>query len=109
MFPIGDEDRSRKYFPLVTIVLVLFNIGVFYFEVTRGQAFIERWAFVPGQFAADPLGIWYTLFTALFLHAGLLHIASNMIYLYSPACPDCDRRLVHPAVNEQPGAFFRDS
>ena len=81
MFPIGDEDRSRKYFPLVTIVLVLINVVVFYFEVTRGQAFIERWAFVPGQFAADPLGNWYTLFTALFLHAGLLHIVSNMIYL----------------------------
>ena len=81
MFPIGDEDRSRKYFPLVTIIFVLINVVVFFFEVTRGQAFIERWAFVPADFAADPLGNWYTLFTALFLHAGLLHIASNMIYL----------------------------
>ena len=81
MFPIGDEDRSRKYFPLITIVLALINAGVFFLEVTRGQTFIERWAFVPDQFAADPLGNWYTIFTALFLHAGLLHLASNMIYL----------------------------
>ncbi len=81
MFPIGDENRTRKFFPLVTILMLLANMGVFYLEVTRGQAFIERWAFVPAQFAAAPLDNWYTLFTALFLHAGLLHLASNMIYL----------------------------
>jgi len=81
VFPIGDEDRSRKFFPLVTIVLVLVNVGVFFLEVTRGQAFIERWAFIPSRFASDPLGHWQTLFTAQFLHAGLLHLASNMIYL----------------------------
>lgn len=81
MFPIGDEDRPRKFFPLMTIVLLLVNVIVFFFEVSRGQPFIERWAFVPAQFAADPVGNWQSLFTALFLHAGLLHIASNMIYL----------------------------
>ncbi|MFW5713537.1 MAG: rhomboid family intramembrane serine protease [Brevefilum sp.] len=81
MFPIGDENRTRKFFPLVTIVLLLANVIVFYFEVTRGEAFIERWAFVPAQFAADPIGNWRTLFSSLFLHAGLLHLASNMIYL----------------------------
>ena len=81
MFPIGDENRTRKFFPLITIVLLLANIVVFFFEVTRGQAFIERWAFVPANFAADPLGNWESLFTSLFLHGGLLHLASNMIYL----------------------------
>jgi membrane associated rhomboid family serine protease len=81
MFPIGDENRTRNFFPMVTILLLLTNIYVFYLEVTRGQVFIEQWAFVPAQFASDPLGHWYTIFTALFLHAGLLHIASNMIYL----------------------------
>ena len=30
-----------------------------------------------------PLGIaWTTLFTSMFLHGGLLHIASNMLYLF---------------------------
>lgn len=81
MFPIGDEKSERKIFPLVTVLLLLSNVGVFIFELSSGQAFIERWAFVPAQFAADPLGHWYTAFTALFLHAGLLHLASNMIYL----------------------------
>lgn len=81
MFPIGDEERPRDKFPFVTIVLVLVNVGIFFFEVTSGVTFIERWAFIPSRFAADPLGHWYTLFTALFLHAGLLHLASNMIYL----------------------------
>ncbi len=81
MFPIGDEDRPRKFFPLMTIVLLLANVFVFFLEVSRGQPFIERWAFIPARFVADPSGNWHTLFTALFLHAGLLHIASNMIYL----------------------------
>jgi membrane associated rhomboid family serine protease len=61
--------------------LVLVNVGVFFLEVARGQAFVERWAFIPSRFTADPLGYWYSLFTPLFLHAGLLHLASNMIYL----------------------------
>lgn len=81
MFPIGDEKSQRKIFPLVTVALLLSNVVVFIFELSSGQAFIERWAFVPAQFAAAPLGHWYTPFTALFLHAGLLHLASNMIYL----------------------------
>lgn len=81
MFPIGDENPPQRRFPLVTVVLLILNVVVFGFEIARGPAFIERWAFVPAQFSADPLGNWHTLFTALFLHAGLLHIASNMIYL----------------------------
>jgi membrane associated rhomboid family serine protease len=81
VFPIGDEYSPRKKFPLVTAILLIVNVVVFGLEIARGPAFIERWAFVPARFEANPLGHWYTLFTALFLHGGLLHIASNMIYL----------------------------
>lgn len=81
MFPIGDENPPRKIFPLVTILLLLGNILVFFLEILSGQAFVEQWAFVPARFTADPVGNFYSLFTGLFLHAGLLHLVSNMIYL----------------------------
>ena len=47
-----------------------------------GEAFIQRWAFVPRRFLADPAGDFVTLFTAMFMHAGWLHLLGNMLYLW---------------------------
>ena len=81
MLPIGDENPYRKRFPLVTYALLLVNILIFYFEVRGGEAFITTWSFVPARFFSNPVGDLASLFTSMFLHASLIHLGSNMLYL----------------------------
>jgi membrane associated rhomboid family serine protease len=82
MFPIGDDDSSRRTVPLVTYVLIALNILFFFVEQSGGDAFIVRWAFVPRRFSANPAGDFPTLFTSMFMHAGWLHLGGNMLYLW---------------------------
>jgi len=82
MFPIGDDDSSRRTFPLVTYVLIALNVLFFFVEQSGGDAFIVRWAFVPRRFSANPAGDFPTLFTSMFMHAGWLHLGGNMLYLW---------------------------
>ncbi len=82
MFPIGDDDSSRRTVPLVTYVLIALNILFFLVELSGGDAFIMKWAFVPSRFLANPVGDFPTLFTAMFMHAGWLHLGGNMLYLW---------------------------
>lgn len=82
MLPVGDDNSSRKIVPIVTYVLIGINILVFLLELVSGEAFIMRWAFVPSRFLADPLGDLPTLFMAMFMHGGWLHLGSNMLYLW---------------------------
>jgi membrane associated rhomboid family serine protease len=82
MFPIGDDNRSRRTFPLVTYVLIALNVLFFLVELSGGDAFIMKWAFVPARFLANPMADFLTLFTAMFMHAGWLHLGGNMLYLW---------------------------
>ncbi|HET9017885.1 MAG TPA: rhomboid family intramembrane serine protease [Thermomicrobiaceae bacterium] len=85
MLPYADEPQPpARSFPFVTIGIILVCVVVFAHEVTLGQAgaqaFSARWGFTPADFWAGRNLI--TLVTALFLHAGLLHIAGNLIFLW---------------------------
>lgn len=82
MLPIGDDDSARRTTPVVTYVLIAINVLVFFLELSNGDAFIGRWAFVPSRFLADPVGDFATLFTSMFMHAGWLHLGGNMLYLW---------------------------
>jgi membrane associated rhomboid family serine protease len=82
MMPIGDDNTGRKLTPLVTYVLLAVNVLVFFLELSGGDAFIQRWAFVPTRFLADPIGDLPTLFTSMFMHAGWAHLLGNMLYLW---------------------------
>ncbi len=86
--PYGTREKiPRRHFPIVTVLLVVANTFVFLWEMyllsSQGEVafntFIDRFAFIPTQLSQGvlPLGI----LTALFLHAGLLHIVGNMLYL----------------------------
>ena len=66
MIPIGDDDRALRITPIVTYVLIALNALVFFLELNSGEAFIERWAFVPSRFLANPVGDFPTLFTSMF-------------------------------------------
>ena len=82
MLPIGDDDSARRLTPLVTYVLMVLNVLVFLLELSSGDAFINRWAFVPSRFLADPVGDFPTLFASMFMHASWVHLLGNMLYLW---------------------------
>ena len=87
MIPLRDENPTRR-FPWMTILLIATNAVVFLYEVTLSsvelESFVTTWAFVPSRYLAQPLaaeGI-ATVFAAMFMHAGPVHVAGNMLYLW---------------------------
>jgi membrane associated rhomboid family serine protease len=82
MIPIGDDDSSRRLTPMVTYALIAINVLFFLLELSSSEAFIDRWAFVPSRFLANPGGDFLTLFTSMFMHAGWVHLLGNMLYLW---------------------------
>jgi membrane associated rhomboid family serine protease len=82
MFPIGDDDSGRRSLPVVTYTLIALNVLFFFVELSGGNAFIQQWAFIPRRFSQDPAGTIPTVFTAMFMHAGWLHLGGNMLYLW---------------------------
>ncbi len=82
MMPIGDDDSSRRSVPLVTYALIALNVLFFFVELSGGDAFIGKWAFVPSRFLANPGADFLTIFTSMFMHAGWLHLGGNMLYLW---------------------------
>lgn len=82
MMPMGDDNSLRKTTPVVTYILIALNIVFFLAELSGGEGFVEQWAFIPQRFRANPLGDFPTVFTSMFMHAGLFHLAGNMLYLW---------------------------
>jgi len=82
MFPIGDDNSARRTFPIVTYALIVLNVLFFFVELSGGDAFIMKWAFVPRRFQANPAADAATLFTSMFMHGGWLHLGGNMLYLW---------------------------
>ena len=82
MFPISDDNRSRRTVPLVTYALIALNVLFFFVELSAGDAFVIKWAFVPSRFLANPFGDFLTLFSSIFMHAGWVHLGGNMLYLW---------------------------
>lgn len=82
MLPIGDDDSTRRTVPYVTYILIAINVVVFFLELSAGDPFIERWAFVPARFLANPASEFLTIFSSMFMHGGWLHLGGNMLYLW---------------------------
>ncbi len=82
MFPIGDDNNTRRGVPLVTYALIVLNVLFFLVELNGGEPFILQWAFVPSRFLANPVGDLLTLFTSMFMHGGWVHLGGNMLYLW---------------------------
>jgi membrane associated rhomboid family serine protease len=88
MIPLGDATRRPARFPLVTVALIVANILVFIWEIGADDAAITRFAVVPATLMHGHG--WLTPFTAMFMHAGFLHIIGNMLFLqaFAPAVED---------------------
>jgi len=83
LIPIRDENRSLST-PHVTRVLIIINVIVFFFFWLSGdQPFenaIDDYGMIPAYVVTGQR--LYTLLTSMFMHAGLLHLGGNMLYLY---------------------------
>jgi membrane associated rhomboid family serine protease len=80
MIPLSDASRRPLSFPIVTLFIILVNFAVFLLELANGDAFINRWSFIPAHITAGR--DWITILTAMFMHAGWLHILGNMLFLW---------------------------
>jgi membrane associated rhomboid family serine protease len=82
VFPLGDDNSARRSLPVVTFGLIALNVVFFLVELNGGDAFIRQWAFIPRQFGQSPGEEAPTIFTAMFMHGGWLHLGGNMLYLW---------------------------
>ncbi len=94
MIPISDSPGERRRFPVVMLSILVLNILVFGYEVSLPSSGLDQLVsaagvvpveFTRGQMVGPPppYGLtWTTLITSMFLHGGVLHIGSNMLYLF---------------------------
>ncbi len=94
MIPIRDTQRTQRR-PVVNWLLIFINIAVFVYELSLSdlalQRFTVKWGVIPavvtGPWRFNPAQLAQTsgltgLITSLFIHAGWVHIAGNMLYLF---------------------------
>ncbi len=92
MIPLTDENPTDTI-PIVNIFLIITNISVFiyqnYFVPGGAQPLFLKLGFIPYELThlvdinpknLVPLPL--TIFTAMFMHGGWLHLLSNMLYLW---------------------------
>ncbi len=85
MFPIRDHNPSERV-PFVTFILMGLNILVYVYGLAALQSdqalahFYFDYAMIPARLAE---GEGYAgLVTSIFLHAGFMHLAGNMLFLW---------------------------
>lgn len=111
VFPLFDDNSDRATFPVVNYVFIAINVLVFVFLQGLGTNEVFTYAFstvpleiitgrdvitpshlvihpvtgqqilVPGL-QATPFSVYITLFTSMFMHGGIAHIAGNMLFLW---------------------------
>lgn len=80
MIPLYDENRPTRK-PYMNYALIILNIIIFFFFCFQD---LRRSIF---EYGAIPIFILngkklFTLFTSMFLHADILHLLGNMLYLW---------------------------
>ncbi len=98
MIPLKDNIPTSS-FPLVTVGLIGANIVVFLYQLSlsfgpggegtqAAEALIFEFGLIPCRVTAlcrvpvELPSLYLTVFSSMFLHGGLFHIAGNMLYLW---------------------------
>ncbi len=88
MIPLKD-DNPTTITPAVTVGLIVVNVLVFAYQASlgrAGEAFVYTFGAVPaalfGGESPSALPPTVTLFTAMFVHGGFMHVGGNMLYLW---------------------------
>jgi membrane associated rhomboid family serine protease len=85
MIPIRDQIPTHRV-PIVNYLLIALNVLVFIFMWLAGpnqEALVYQFALIPANMADGlDVGDITDVFTSMFMHAGLLHLGGNMLYLW---------------------------
>ncbi len=87
MIPYKDDNPTYS-FPFFTVTIIGLNIGIYLVGLFTGNS--ERFALLYGAMPSgiltfespQPIHPGLTIFTSMFLHGGLFHLAGNMLYLW---------------------------
>jgi membrane associated rhomboid family serine protease len=91
VLPLGDDDSDRQSTPLVNYALIAINILVFVFlqQLGTNERFTYSLSTIPFEIVTGrdvlvptPVSVYVTLFTSMFMHGGIAHIAGNMLFLW---------------------------
>ena len=88
MIPFKDDNPTRN-FPFVTIALIVINISVYILQITY-PASPGRIAYAFGAIphflmtfqTVQPIHPVTTIFSSMFMHGSILHLGTNMLYLW---------------------------
>jgi membrane associated rhomboid family serine protease len=85
MIPIRDSIPTRRT-PVINYLLIAANIVAYvllWLAGSKQEALVYQFALIPASFTGSlSLGDVADLFTGMFMHAGLLHLGGNMLYLW---------------------------
>jgi membrane associated rhomboid family serine protease len=85
MIPLKDENPTRS-FPIVTYGLIAVNLLVFLWQISLGAAgetLLLQMALIPAEVTLGfSLGGARAILTSMFMHAGLMHLLGNLLYLW---------------------------
>jgi rhomboid family protein len=96
VIPLKDDIPTRR-FPIVTVALIAINAIVYFvFEQglwdlgQTGNEVVVEYGAIPSEITngenlpgpGDQAPFWLTIFTSMFLHGSLLHLAGNMLFLW---------------------------
>lgn len=88
MIPYKDDNPTRT-FPFFTIGIIALNTFVFLFEVISPpglEKFVYAYGAIPHYILTfetnQPIHPILTIFSSMFMHGGLFHLAGNMLYLW---------------------------
>jgi len=109
VFPLYDDNSDRTLFPAVNYAIIAINVFVFVFlqglgsndqftysfstvplEILSGHdvvtpsrtvEYMGQAVTIPGL-GPTPYSVYITLFTSMFMHGGIAHIAGNMLFLW---------------------------
>jgi membrane associated rhomboid family serine protease len=84
MIPLKGENLTKS-FPFLTFLFLALNVIVFIYGVNlpvHPSALYKDYALIPYQLVHHPVTAYPSLYTSMFLHAGIGHLAGNMLYLW---------------------------
>lgn len=88
MIPFKDDNPTRR-FPFLTIAFIVANTLVFLMQISYSgdpRNIVYSYGAIPSLLLSfrevQPIHPFATVFTSMFMHGNLLHLASNMLYLW---------------------------
>src|SRR5690349_21198214 len=80
ILPQRDVSRSLATSPVALISIIAINVVMFIIELVGGDSFVERYSLKPNEIVHGRQ--LETLLTSMFMHASLIHIGGNMLFLW---------------------------